>query len=219
MIHDGMRRNLPDYLLDALCQRTAHWLIRQHISKLSVMETKLVFDYLLYQCSERCCWTDLYDIAVLRCKWILSKHPNTGSKEDCPGYAINKVGETLEAMKQFAQAALIYREGLSLIDEKDDQALLAQNGGLAFKRNLDYAEAEPLYLQSIRLKFETTSPFNPNSESFAVPLENILILYDEWSRSLRDNRTGAMLNSVEYQVQPCFIMLGGMAMVFQPTWP
>jgi tetratricopeptide (TPR) repeat protein len=207
ILHDGLRSNVPDYLMDILCQRTAHWLIRQHLSRLSMMQTKLVFDYLLLKGSENSLWKDLYDVAVLRCQWILAERPDTGSMEDSPGYAINKVGEALEAMKLWTQAASVYRQGSQLTDNQEHQAMLLQHAGLALKRNQDYAEAETLYLQSIRLQLECSSSssstnhtFNPNAEAVSTHMQNILILYDEWSRGMRDAQ-GNQLNSVEFQIQ------------------
>lgn len=133
-----MQSNVPDYLTDISSQRITHWLIRQHLTKLSGESIRLCFDYLVTRMGETGLWKDLYDVAVLRCKWILAVRPTTGGWKDGQFGAINTIGETMEAMKDWSSAAAVYRDGSAIMENWEDEAKLKQHSGLALKWNGDY---------------------------------------------------------------------------------
>lgn len=91
--HSAMQSNVPDYLIDISSQRLTHWLVRQHLTKLSEEAIRLCFDYLVTRMGETGLWKDLYDVAVLRCKWILAVRPRTGGWKDGQFGAINTIGD------------------------------------------------------------------------------------------------------------------------------
>ncbi|KAL3918163.1 MAG: hypothetical protein SGILL_004367, partial [Bacillariaceae sp.] len=204
-----LQGNVPDYLVQLLINRIAHWVLRQHISKIqSTAIEAMLFEYLMAYYADMNHWQDLYDIVVLRAKWILLAGTEAGDGNlPILHEALNKVGESLEALKKYDLAAGMYQVGSTMADSRETKYQLLQHSGLAFKRDGQFKEAEKTYLQSMSVFLEDTSAskFDPNKLNGFM---NLLMLYAAWAHVVLDPITGSMSKSEVFDIQaPLYALL------------
>lgn len=106
---------------------------------------------------------------------------------------LQRIGETLESLGKFQEAAQLYTEMAGMEYCNDDwnlQATLHDCAGLAYKRAKEYNNAELAYVKALHLHSTSSDTWDINSDSATCLLTNILMLYYSWGR---ENTSSARL--------------------------
>lgn len=179
---------VPENQQLSLAYRVIHLFVRSHGVHIASIPASALCRYLFLKYGEKGRWKEAIDCAMIQVDISLKI-----GNDMIAAMAFNQLGEALEAVGRFSEAAQVYKETVERYcpSLKGDQLVRHHvNSGLAYKRAADYENAEKEYVASLHfLSRLSCDSWNLNDDLSDNIITNILVFYNEWSNEIKSTTT------------------------------